>query len=35
VILGRSEGYIKRTLEEMAAKTHQIGLKINDTKQNI
>jgi hypothetical protein len=32
VILGRSEGYIKRTLEEMAAITHQIGLQMNDTK---
>jgi hypothetical protein len=32
VILGRSEGYIKRTLEEMAATTHQIGLQMNDTK---
>jgi hypothetical protein len=26
VILGRSEGYIKGTLEEMAATTHQICL---------
>jgi len=34
VILGRSEGYIKRTLEEMAAITHQIGLQMNDTKKN-
>jgi hypothetical protein len=32
VILERSEGYIKGTLEEMAATTHQIGLQINDTK---
>jgi hypothetical protein len=32
VILGRSEGYIKKTLEEMAAITHQIGLQMNDTK---
>jgi hypothetical protein len=32
VILGRSEGYIKGTLEEMAATTHQIGLQMNDTK---
>jgi hypothetical protein len=32
VILGRSEGYIKRTLEEMAAITHQVGLQMNDTK---
>ena len=32
VILGRSEGYIKKTLEEMAATTHQIGLQMNDTK---
>ena len=32
VILGRSEGYIKGTLEEMAAITHQIGLQMNDTK---
>jgi hypothetical protein len=32
VILGRSEGYIKGTLEEMAATTHQIRLQINDTK---
>jgi len=31
VILGRSEGYIKKT-EEMAAITHQIGLQMNDTK---
>jgi sorting nexin-29 len=30
VILGRSEGYIKKTLEEMAAITHQIGLQMND-----
>jgi hypothetical protein len=33
VILGRSEGYIKKTLEEMAAITHQIGLQMNDTKK--
>jgi hypothetical protein len=26
VILGRSEGYLKKTLEEMATITHQIGL---------
>jgi hypothetical protein len=32
VILGRSEGYIKKTLEEMAAVTQQIGLQTNDTK---
>jgi hypothetical protein len=32
VILGRSEGYRKRTLEEMAAITHQISLQMNDTK---
>jgi hypothetical protein len=32
VILGRSEGYIKKTLEEMVAITHQIGLQMNDTK---
>jgi hypothetical protein len=32
VILGRSEGYIKRTLQEMAAITHQIGLQMNGTK---
>jgi hypothetical protein len=32
VILGRSEGHIKKTLEEMAAITHQIGLQMNDTK---
>jgi hypothetical protein len=32
VILGRSEGCIKGTLEEMAATAHQIGLQINDTK---
>jgi hypothetical protein len=29
VILGRSEGYIRKTLEAI---THQIGLKMNDTK---
>jgi len=32
VILGRSEGYIKETLEEMVAITQQIGLQMNDTK---
>jgi len=32
VILGRTEGYIKRTLEEMADITQQIGLQMNDTK---
>jgi hypothetical protein len=32
VILGRSEVYIKKTLEEMAAITHQICLQMNDTK---
>ena len=32
VILGRSEEYIEKTLEEMAAITHQIGLQMNDTK---
>ena len=32
VILGRSEEYIKETLEEMVAITQQIGLQINDTK---
>ena len=32
VILGRSEGYIKKTLEEMAAITQQRGLQMNDTK---
>ena len=32
VILGRSEGYIKKTLEEMVAITQQIGLQMNDTK---
>jgi hypothetical protein len=32
VILGISEGYIKKTLEEMAAITQQIGLQKNDTK---
>jgi hypothetical protein len=32
VILGRSEGYIKKTLKEMAAITQQIGLQMNDTK---
>jgi ribosomal protein L12E/L44/L45/RPP1/RPP2 len=32
VILGRSEGYTKKTLEKMAAVTQQIGLQTNDTK---
>ena len=32
VILGRTEGDIKRTLEEMAAITQHIGLKMNDAK---
>jgi hypothetical protein len=32
VILGRSEGYIKKTLEEMAAITQQVGLLMNDSK---
>jgi hypothetical protein len=32
VILGRSEGYTKKTLEEMGAITQQIGLQMNDTK---
>jgi len=32
VILGRSEGYIKETLEEMVSITQQIGLQMNDTK---
>jgi hypothetical protein len=32
VILRRSERYIKGTLEEIAATTHQIVLQINDTK---
>jgi hypothetical protein len=32
VILGRSEKCIKKTLEEMAAVTQQIGLQTNDTK---
>jgi hypothetical protein len=32
VILGRSEGYIKKTLEEMVAITQLIGLQMNDTK---
>jgi hypothetical protein len=31
VILGRSEGYIKKT-EEMVAITQQIGLQMNNTK---
>jgi hypothetical protein len=32
VILGRSEGYIKKTLEEMVAISQQIGLQMNDIK---
>jgi len=32
VILGKSEGYIKETLEEKAAVTQQIGLQMNDMK---
>jgi hypothetical protein len=32
VILGRSEGYVKETLEEMAAITQQIRSADNDTK---
>jgi len=32
VILGKSERYIKKTLEEMVAITQQIGLQMNDTK---
>ena len=32
VILGRSEGYIKKTLGEMVAMTQQIGLQMNNTK---
>jgi hypothetical protein len=32
VILGRSEGYVKKTLGEMLAITQQIGLQLNDTK---
>jgi len=32
VILGRSEGYIKKTLDEMAAVTKKIRLQTNDTK---
>jgi hypothetical protein len=32
VILGRSEGYVKETLEEMTAVTQQTGLQMNDTK---
>jgi sorting nexin-29 len=32
MILGRSEGYIKITLEEMVSISHQIGLQMNDTK---
>jgi hypothetical protein len=35
VILVRSEGYIKKTLEEMATIIHQIGLQMNDNKTNI
>jgi hypothetical protein len=31
-ILGRSDEYIKETVEEMTAITHQMGLRINDTK---
>ena len=30
VIVGISEGYIKKTLEEMVAITQQIGLQMND-----
>jgi hypothetical protein len=30
VILERSEGYTKKTLEEMVAITQQIGLQMND-----
>jgi hypothetical protein len=33
VILGRSEEYIKRILEEMAATTHPIGLQTKKTKK--
>jgi LEA14-like dessication related protein len=32
VILGRSEAYMKETLEEMTAITQQIGLQMNNTK---
>ena len=32
MILGRSEGYLTETLEEMATVAHQIGLQMNDTK---
>jgi hypothetical protein len=32
VVLGRSEEYIKKTLQEMVAITQQIGLQMNDTK---
>ena len=32
VILGRTEGYIKETLEEMATVTQQIGLQMNEMK---
>ena len=32
MILGRTEGYIKRTLEKLAGITQQIGLQMNDTK---
>ena len=32
MILGRSEEYIEKTLEEMSAVTQQIGLQMNDTK---
>jgi sorting nexin-29 len=34
VNLGRSEGYIKETLEEMIAITQQIGLQMTTTKQS-
>ena len=32
VILGRSEGYVKKILEEMVTITQQIGLQMNDIK---
>jgi hypothetical protein len=32
VILGRSEGHMKKTIEKVASITHQIGLQMNDTK---
>jgi hypothetical protein len=32
VILGRSEEYVKKTLEEMVAITQQKGLQMNETK---